>query len=259
VRIIQQPVRILATAILTLMTLTGLTVQAAEPPAPPAVLEAFQCSYNSGKDWDDLMDARDYLVKQAGKANIALEPSFVWSQYKGDAPIDFVWFTAHTNLLTFGAAADRNAAASELSGVLDRFYSVADCTAGMGVVTPTFERVAPGENNDGVLVSSFACNLRHGAGPLDMTDLSGHAARVFGAMGDNGPMGSYMIDPITGSNSADRYLFTTFANATDWTKFVGNILGSPDGQMLVRHRDKVLDCNLSLWSAQMVVGSLAEN
>ena len=69
------------------------------PEASPGVLEAWECSYNTGKDLADLMSARDFLVKQADKDNITLEPSFVWSQYKGDAPIDFVWFTAHSNLL----------------------------------------------------------------------------------------------------------------------------------------------------------------
>ena len=205
------------------------------------------------------MAAKDHFVKQAAKADITLEPSFVWSQYKGDAPMDFVWFTAHTNLLTFGAAVDRNAAAPELAGVIERFDTVADCTTRIGVVTPTYVRVPPGDNNDGILVSSFACDLKNGAAQMDMKDLAGHAAQVFGAMGDNAPMGSYMINPITGSNNADRYLFTTFENATAWTKFVGSILGSPDGQMLVRHRDAVLDCNLSLWTAQMVIGSLADN
>jgi hypothetical protein len=255
--ILKQLQRLLATAILTFMALAGLTAQAAEMPAPPGVLEAYQCSYNPGNDWKDLMAARDYYVKQAGKAGITPEPAFVWSQLKGDAPIDIVWFSAHANLAAFGTALDRDAATPEMAGVLDRFNAVVDCTAGLGVITPTFERVQP--SGDGsVLISSFACNLHEGASSVDMQDLTAHSAEVFGSMGDNAPMATYTITPITGSNAADRYIFSTFENATAWTNFVNNLLPSPAGQSLIRHRDAVLDCDLSLWSGQMVVGSLGQ-
>jgi len=199
------------------------------PAASPPVLEACECSYNPGKNLGDLLAARDYLLKQANKADITLEPSFVWSQYKGDAPIDFVWFTGHNNLLAFGAAADRDAAASELSDVQDRFDTVANCTAEVGMVTPILEPAAQGENNEEVLISSLSCDLRHGSSASDMKDLTRHAGQVFGAMGDNAPSGAYVIDPITGSSGADRYLFQTHANVNAWAKFVSNLLGSSAG------------------------------
>ena len=229
------------------------------PAASPGVLEAWECSYNTGKNLADLMSARDYYVKQADKADITLEPSFVWSQYKGDAPIDFVWFTAHNSLRAFGAAEDRNAAASDLSGVQDRFDAVANCTAGMGMVTPVIAPAAPSENNQRVLVSSSSCDLRHGASASDMKDLMRHAGQVLGEMGSNAPSGAYVIDPLTGSNGADRYLFQTHANVTAWTNFIGALSGSPAGQELIRHRNKILDCDSSLWNGQMVIGSMSED
>jgi hypothetical protein len=228
------------------------------PAASPGVLEAWECSYNPGKDLADLMSARDYLVKQADKNNITLEPSFVWSQYKGDAPIDFVWFTAHSNLRAFGAAADRDAASGS-SDVQDRFDAVANCTAGMGTVTPVIAPAAPSENNQGVLVSSSSCDLRHGASASDMKDLMRHAGQVLGGMGSNAPSGAYVIEPTTGSNGADRYIFQTHANVTAWTNFIGALSGSPTGQELIRHRNKILDCDNSLWNGQMVVGSMGED
>jgi hypothetical protein len=227
------------------------------PASPPGILEAWQCNYKPGKNFDDLMSARDYLVKRSAKASITPEPSFVWSLYKGDDPIDFVWFTAHANMLAFGAAADRDAA-SDFSDVQARFDSVADCTAGMGMVMPVFERTAPGGNNAAVFISSSACNLKHGANQSDMKDLTGHASQVFSRMDDNAPSAAYYIEPLTGSNGADRYLFQIHSNVSAWTKFVGNIVGSPEGQMLLRHRDKVLDCGQSLWNGQMVVGSMGQ-
>ena len=222
------------------------------PTAQPGILEAWQCNYKPGKNIEDLMSARDYLVKRSAKANITPEPSFVWSLYKGDEPVDFVWFTAHTNMLAFGAAADRDAALN-FSDVQARFDSVADCTAGMGLVTPVFVGAPPAEN---VFISSSACNLRHGTSQSDMKDLTGHATQVFSEMNNGAPSAAYQIEPLTGSNVADRYLFQIHSNASSWTNFVSNIVGSPAGQMLLRHRNKVLDCDQSLWNGQMVVGNM---
>ena len=114
------------------------------PASQPGILEAWQCNYKPGKNYSDLMSARDYLVKRSAKAGITPERSFVWSLYKGDDPVDFVWLTAHENMLAFGAAADRDAA-SNFSDVQARFDSVADCMAGMAMVTPILRRTAPRE------------------------------------------------------------------------------------------------------------------
>ena len=107
-----------------------------------------------------------------------------------------------------------------------------------------------------VFISSSACNLKHGASQTDMKDLTGHATRVFSEMDNGAPSAAYQIEPLTGSNVADRYLFQIHSNASAWTNFVGNIVGSPEGQMLLRHRNKVLNCNQSLWNGLMVIGSM---
>ena len=224
------------------------------PASQPGILEAWQCNYKPGKNYSDLMSARDYLVKRSAKAGITPERSVVWSLYKGNDPIDFVWFTAHDNMLAFGAAADRDAS-SNLSDVQARFDSVADCSAGIGMVSPILRRTEHRENN---VVSSSACNLKHGVSASDVKDLTDHAAQVFETMGDNAPGRAYMIDPVTGSGGTDLYLFETYKNVSAWTNFVGNIVGSPDGQMLVRHIDKVVDCEMSLWNSQMVIGNTSE-
>ena len=60
--------------LLPLLILFGFSTQAEEAQSP-GVTEVFQCSYNDGKDWDDLMSARDYFLKQASKAGITPAPS----------------------------------------------------------------------------------------------------------------------------------------------------------------------------------------
>ena len=52
----------------------GVAAQAAEAPAS-VVLESFACSYHAGKDLDDLLGARDYMVRQADRAGVELAHS----------------------------------------------------------------------------------------------------------------------------------------------------------------------------------------
>ena len=40
------------------------------PASQPGILEAWQCNYKPGKNYNDLMSARDYLVKRSAKAGI---------------------------------------------------------------------------------------------------------------------------------------------------------------------------------------------
>ena len=40
----------------------------AEEAQPPGVIETWTCSYNPGKDIDDVLAARDYYVKQAARS-----------------------------------------------------------------------------------------------------------------------------------------------------------------------------------------------
>jgi hypothetical protein len=239
--------------LISLLTLTGFSVKAEEAP-PPAILEAFQCSFIAGKDRDDLMAARDYYLKQAQKAGIEPESAYVWWLYKGQVPFDFVWFNLHANLGAFGASADQGAASSEMAGVRDRFYSVANCSSGISVVMPVFQRVAPGEAAPN-LISSSACQLRRGAGPDDVDDLRGHINDVMTSMGDNSPLFAFMIDPITGGpNAADVFLVAVSDSVSGWTTFAGG-LGTPAGAQLGRHLNSVLECELSLWNGEQVVGN----
>ncbi|MFP6836988.1 MAG: hypothetical protein VB948_12885 [Pseudomonadales bacterium] len=237
--------------ILPVLILFGFNTQAEEAQSP-GVAEVFQCSYNDGKDWDDLMSTRDYFLKQSDKAGITPPPSYVWSRYKGGPPLDFIWFSIHADLAAFGANADAGAASSDMASVLPRFYTVASCREELGTMNTVFQR----DGGDGpVFLSSYACNYRPGAGPGSQADLNSHIVGALEAMGDNAPQAVYTIEPITsGPNSRDVYLFDVHQSATAWTNFQGTIVGEADGQALARHFEAVLDCDQSLWNAQQVVG-----
>lgn len=240
---------------LAVLLLSGVAL-AAEPPAAPAILDYYSCNYNDGKDRDDVMAARDYYLKQAEKAGLSAETAYLWEIAKGQGAPGFVWMNVHANMSAFAADMEENAASSDMAGVLPRFYTAATCENNIGAISPVFQR--EGANADGgdggALVSSYACNLRDGATAANVGDLNRHIADVFGGWGATAPNSTFLVNPITaGPTTPDLYLFNVHESATEWTKFFGALFTTPEGQLLGRHVQAVLDCNMSLWNAQRVV------
>lgn len=245
-----------------LLLALGNTAQAdshAAPP-PPAILEAFLCNYNDGKDTDDLMSARDFYLKQAEKAGLTLPPAYVWSLIKGGGQYEVLWFNVHENLKAYGAATDAYAAA-DMAAADERFDTVASCISNIATVNQFFEReVEPEEGDDTVVVSSSACQFRHGVGAAQVPDLMDHIAGVLGEMGDNTPTGAFMANPITGGGpvQVDRFLFNVNDDMSSWTNFIAGLVNSKAGQRLGRHYNMVFNCTASLWAAQQVVEDAGE-
>lgn len=230
---------------------TGVNAEEAQP---PGVLETWTCSYNAGKDIDDVLAARDYYVKQAAKAGVDIGPTYLWSLIKGDLPFDVVWLAPHQNLAAYAAAADAQAAADELSDVGARFNSAVTCTPRMGNTRSVFQREVPDRGDAPAIVTAFACGLRHAVAAVDIADLEGHIADVLGGMEDNAPSAVFSLTPTTGgANTSDWLLFSVFDNMTSWASFVGGLSGSDAGQQLVRHFGAVVDCDQAIWSSQRTI------
>ena len=226
----------------------------AEEAQPPGVLETWTCSYNAGKDIDDVLSARDYYVKQAARAGVDIGPAFLWSLIKGDLPFDAVWLAPHQNLGAFAASADAQTAASELADVNARFDSAATCTPRLGTTTSVVQRDVPDRGDAPAIVTAFACGVREGVTAEGIADLEGHIGDVLGGMGDNAPNFVFSLTPITGgANTPDWLLFNVFDNMTSWANFVGGLFGSDAGQQLVRHFGGVVDCDQAIWSSQRVI------
>ena len=226
----------------------------AEEAQPPGVLETWTCSYNEGKDIDDVLAARDYYVKQAAKADVDIGPAYLWSLIKGDLPFDIVWLAPHQNLAAYAASSDAQAAADELSDVTARFYSAATCSPGLGTTRSVFERDVPDRGDAPAIVTAFACGVRQGVAPVGMVDLEGHIAGVLGGMEDNAPIAVFSLTPTTGgANTPDWLLFSVFDNMTSWASFVDGLFSSDAGQQLVRHVGAVVDCDQAIWSSQRTI------
>lgn len=230
------------------------TLQAAEAPPSLLIAETFACSYKEGKDWDDKSKARDYMVAQMDKAGLKKTRAIHWTQRKGMAPVDTVWFDIHESIGAFGAASDAWDASGIGKGVNAQFDKVEDCTAGLSTIRPFHQRPPRSDGDGTTLVANLACNLKEGRGPEDMTDLLGHIGEVMKSFGADGPGFAAVRRPVTsGPNYPDVFVFSVFANMTHWTNYVGKLFGTDDGQLMRRHMDAVLDCNISLWDTQEVV------
>lgn len=242
-----------------LLSVVGLflagSLLAAEPPPPPAVGETWACNYRDGKDFDDKMKARDYMVDQTEKAGLQAVPAWHMTQIKGMAPVQTLWMDVHPNLEAFGTSS----AAWEASGigpaVQARFDAVEECTSGLSTLRAIHEQENDEEDgNETSLVVTLACNYLHGRGSQNMPDLTNHMGMTMASMGADAPGFSYLRTPITGGpNFPDVFISSVFDDMAHWTRWVGLLYSTDAGESMLNHMDMIVDCNISMWSSQQVV------
>ena len=244
-----------------MLSIVGLglasSLMAAELPPSPAVAETFACNYKDGKDFDDKMKARDYMVAQIEKAGLKKVPGYHMTQTKGMAPVETLWMDVHPNFQGYGENRDAWDASGIGPGVDARFGAVEDCTAGLSALRRIHQREGgddDGDGNDTNLVATLACKFKHGKGGDDMPDLTGHMGAVMAGMGDDGPEFAYLRTPITsGPGFPDVFINSMFENTSHWTRYVGQLFQTEAGQRMRNHMDMLLDCNISMWRSQQVV------
>lgn len=249
-----KPINLLTCLMALGLAFSGVAAQAADAPAS-VVLESFACNYHDGKDIDDLLAARDYMVKQADKAGVSLAPSYVWSQFKGGPGLDHIWFTVHESLNAFAAESEAFGSAPELAGVNARFGTVASCESNIAMARPIFQGSEAEPPGGPAFISSNACMFRPGADASSLGDLENHINGVLGGISAYNSTTVISATPFTsGPNSADLYIFAINENQSAWAAGVTAFQASAGGPGLGRHFDSVLDCDTALWFSQQVVG-----
>ncbi|TDJ33259.1 MAG: hypothetical protein E2O61_12670 [Gammaproteobacteria bacterium] len=249
-----KPISLLACLMVLGLALAGVATQAAEAP-PPLILETFACNYNDGQDIDDLLSARDYMVKQADKAGVTLAPSYLWSRYKGGVDFDTIWFTLHESLAAFAAEGEAFRTAPELAGVDAKFDPVATCESNISTAQVVFQGSEAGPPGGSSFIQSNACMFRNGADADDIADFANHLSDVLGNISAYNSTTFVTATPITsGPNSADIYLFSVNDSQSAWAASRTAFQASDGGAALIRHFNTILDCNASLWFSQQVVG-----
>lgn len=243
-----------------LVSFITASVWASDAPPAPLVAEVWTCSYNDGKDVDDLFKARDFLVSQADKTGLKLPPSFLWSVMKGDAPIDYVWFNVHPNIETFGDSYDALLASGISAAVSKRFSSVADCVAGLATAQMIFAQGNPAASvPDGpAFLAAHSCRYNDGASRKSLADLIGHMNAFMTSLGDSAPAFSTVMEPYTRSaaNTPEVTLYSGYAKAAGWSKYVKALTNTKSGQDLQNHTNEILDCDLTIWSSQRMIAAM---
>ena len=241
---------------LMLLGAFGTSAWSAEPPPPPWIAETWACTYNGDNDMDDVLRARDYMVSQADKADLALADAYIWSLAKGNIPVETVWFTIHENFMAYTANSDAWVASGIGPGVLERFDAVSNCATGLATMRPVFGREgALPEDDTPTLIASQSCRFVNGAGPGHLADLASHTRDVMTVMGDNAPGFAAVMEPFTArpAGSPEVFMFSVFNNATEWGNYVNALFSTDAGQMLRNHQAMVVDCDLTVWSGMQVV------
>jgi hypothetical protein len=244
--------------LISLLALNGTFAHADShaPALPTGVLEVFQCNYNSGKDRDDVNALRDYYVKQAEKVGYSTPDAFLWTMTNGSWPNQLAWINVHEDLNAYAKSYDAVAASSELAAVNERAETVMTCMPALGTYAHAFIRDPDAEGPWEATVASYACNLRPEQDMSDLASLMEHVATVNEAMGDDAMDELLHFIPTTGMHDQpDVFVFgASRSGASSWASHLALLEGSAAGRAVLAHFDSVLDCRLSLWDVEQMVG-----
>lgn len=250
-----QPVAKLAYLLFPLLALTGLNAHAdSHVPPPPGTLEAFFCTYNAGKDRDDLDAATSFYLKQAEKAGYATPTSYLWTLNKGTGPADIVWLNTHESLSAFGTSSDAFAASEDMAAAGERFNTVANCQPNLGMVSTVFAREGADDGGGATALATYACNFRPGVGPANMLGVHTSISEWNKSLGDDALNGVYQIVPLTGNaQTPDVVMVAVAENTAAWAAHIESLGASPAGQATAGVFGAVLDCSTSLWWSEQIV------
>lgn len=239
-----------------LATLSGNAVaDAHEAPAGSAVLEAYVCNYNQGKDRDDVDAATRFYLKQAEKVGYATPDAFLWTLNKGSAPFELAWFNVHADLTAYGEADDAWAASAELREAGERYDAAVTCQGNLGNATSIYQSGTGGPEGGRAVIASYACNFRDGSGPQALADLGSHIAAYNAGLGDLALTSVIQVVPVTGDNmSPDVFMWAIADDTAGWARHIDTLTSNPAGRAVAAHFNAVLDCGTSLWYGEQVVG-----
>jgi hypothetical protein len=226
------------------------------PALPSGVLEVFQCNYNSGKDRDDLNALRDFYLKQAKKVNYTPPDAFLWTMTNGSWPTTLTWVNVHEDLNAYSRSYDTIAASTDLAAVNKRAETVMTCVPALGSYAHAFIRDPDAQGPWEATVASYACDLRPEQDMSDLEDLMEHVAMVNQSMGDDAMDELLHFIPMTGlNNQPDVLVFAASRRgASSWSSHLALLEQSGAGRAVLAHFDSVLDCRLSLWDVEQIVG-----
>ncbi len=230
---------------------------AAEAYAQSYYGEVYVCDFNGDSGMEDLMKARDYYLSQAEKAGVGTPPAFVWTPIKGPRDFDFLWFNFYGSATQYGEQMVAEAASSDMQSVNERFERLASCSSFL-LLQEQIYNGGEAMTGETAYLTSSACNLREGMGPIEFADLRNHLTGYLKAAGHT-RLQVYQQNPITPTpDSPDLRLFAVHDDAAAWGALTDDMRGSDGGRMLGRHWNTVLDCSTAHLLGRQVVAAPEE-
>lgn len=219
-----------------------------------ATRDVYTCSYINGADRDDLMAARDNLVRQADAIGLPEMQTFLWTPYKvADFDGDFLWFNQFADLGAFAAAADAYSSTDAGRAVQDRFDEIVRCSSSLVDI----ELVHDGGQADSlqapVVVASYRCRLKPGQNSASVRDLVTHYKAVLGGTGMHDDHLFYAVTPRLGTGEYQAYFFGVHDDVASWSARETALEQSEAGQMFGRHANQVMDCGSALWWGEQLI------
>ena len=216
------------------------------------IREYYACNYLEGKDINDLMAARDYMVEQIGGNYEGT--TFLWTPIKANNDFDFLWFNQYTNLSQWGSEIQALWNTPVYLDVIQRFESMSNCVTGMVTHVPIFEGGAfQVANNSGAIVESFACTLKDGGDLAGVNSAVEHWRQVVTGLGAHSNYNAFMQIPFVSSAGRDVFYFGVYPDFEAYAAGTTTLQNSSDHTDVLALFARQHRCDSSLWEGRPIV------
>ena len=237
-------------AVLVTVMLLNVSTQAAET---GEIREFFACNYLEGKDIDDLMSARDFLVEQFDELGVDYGNTILWTPYKTNNELDFLWFNNYANLNQYGSQSEIFDDSLQGQHALQRFNNIVLCTSGLVTQEQIYDGGSPPVTSPSAMVFSAACTLRPGKTMADVTPAVNHYVQVLDDLGTHSAYVAYMQTPIISSAGRDVYFYGVYDSIAAYAARNTELLTSEGGVAVGAHFNEVLACETALWNGEIII------
>ena len=134
-----------------------------EGPDPATPVELFACSYNEGKNYDDLLPVIDDFNKWADKQDVNDYSAWVLVPYytSPDRDFDTIWLGASPSGVALGQAQDKWLATG--GKVNEAFAEVSDCHTHANFAVLNFKEPPERDKPDNIVITFSDCNVAEDA------------------------------------------------------------------------------------------------
>lgn len=215
------------------------------------IREYYACNYLEGKDIDDLMAARDYMLERIGDEYEGA--TFLWTPIKTNNDFDFLWFNQFENLNQWGTGLQSLWNTPRYLDVLGRFEAMSNCVSGMVNHVSTFEGGSFQVQGGPAVVVSYACTLKDGADLAGVNQALQHFKQVVGQMGTHSNFNAFMQTPFVSSSGRDVFYFGVYPDLEAYAAGTTALQNSSDYAEVTAHFARLQRCDISLWEGRPIV------